>query len=189
MDLVLPLHPKLVHLPIALALLMPFLSAGLLFAWIKGLFPKRTWALVIGLQAVLLMSGIAALRTGEADEERVEKVTSEKLIKAHEEKAEVFVWGSGAVLLLTLAAGLLRQEKVAKGLAAAAVLGSVAVLGLGYRTGEAGGQLVYTHNAASAFTGPVASGADSAAGDTEKGGTEKGGKEGDEKKDHDDDDD
>ena len=35
----LPVHAIVVHLPIALAVLMPVLSAGLLAAWWRGLLP------------------------------------------------------------------------------------------------------------------------------------------------------
>lgn len=61
--------------------------------------------------------------------------------------------GSGVVLLLVLAAALLPDETNAKRLALAATLGTLAVLYLGYRVGEAGGELVYEHDAASVYGG------------------------------------
>lgn len=150
----LPLHPKLVHLPIALAVLMPLLSAGLLVAWITQALPRRTWLIVIVLQGLLLGSGIAALRSGEADEERVEAVVPEPAIEAHEEAATTFVVGSAVVLAIALAAGVIRNERGARAAAALAVAGTSIVLLLGYRTGDAGGRLVYQHGAASSFTDP-----------------------------------
>ncbi len=36
-----------------------------------------------------------------------------------------------------------------------ACLGTLLVFGLGYRTGEAGGRLVYEHGAAQAYAGPA----------------------------------
>jgi len=150
MDLV-PLHPKLVHLPIALAVLMPLVSAGLLAAWWRGLLPRRTWAVAVVLQVLLVGSGVAALRSGEADEERVEEVVAEGPIKAHEEAAEAFLWGAAVVLLAMLAAAAVPNERAARALAAAAAAGTLVVLFLGYRTGEAGGRLVYQHGAASVF--------------------------------------
>lgn len=146
-----PLHPKLVHLPIALAVLMPLLSFGLLAAWWRGALQRRTWILVIALQALLVGSGLLAMRSGEADEERVEQVVNEAAIEAHEEAAEIFVIGSGAVLVFALGAGLIRRERTAQGIAALAAVGTLGVLGLGYRTGQAGGELVYRHGAATAF--------------------------------------
>jgi uncharacterized membrane protein len=146
-----PLHPKLVHLPIALAVLVPLVSTGLLFAWWRGALQRRTWVVAIALQALLVGSGVLALRSGEVDEERVEQVVPEPAIEAHEEAAETFVGASVAVLALVLVAGLIRREPVARGLAALGVLGSLAVLGLGYQVGDAGGRLVYQHGAAAAF--------------------------------------
>jgi uncharacterized membrane protein len=61
----LPLHPKLVHLPIALAILMPMISGGLLLAWMKDLLPKRAWIVAVALQAVLVGSSVMAMRSGE----------------------------------------------------------------------------------------------------------------------------
>ncbi len=147
----LPLHPMIVHLPIALAVVMPMLSIGLLAAWWSGLMQRRTWMIAVVLQGLLLGSGVASLRTGEAEEDRVERVVAERLIEAHEEAADAFVWGAGAVLLLALAAAAVRNDANARRLAMVATFGTLVVLFLGYRTGEAGGRLVYTHGAADAY--------------------------------------
>lgn len=147
----LPLHPKLVHLPIALAVLLPLLSSGLLLAWWRGCFPKRSWVLVIAAQTMLVASGLIAMRTGEADEERVERVVPESALEMHEEHAEIFVWGSGAVLVMALVPLLLRDPRAAKIAALGTVVGTAAVFYLGFRVGETGGSLVYRHGAASAY--------------------------------------
>jgi hypothetical protein len=149
-------HPKVVHIPMALAVLMPLIAGGLVLAWWRGWLPWRGWLVAVGLQAVLLVSGLVALRTGEAEEERVERIVSESLIEAHEEAAEVFVWGSGAVLALMLAAAAFGQKRSGLPIAAVATLGTLVVLGLGYRTGQAGGSLVYEHGAAQAYGEPGA---------------------------------
>lgn len=145
-------HPKVVHIPMALGVLMPLIAAGLALAWWRGWLPQRGWLVAVGLQAVLLVSGVVSLRTGEEEEERVERVVSERLIEAHEEAAEVFVGGSGAVLALMLAAAALGKKRAGLPLAAVATLGTFVVLGLGYRTGQAGGSLVYQHGAAQAYS-------------------------------------
>lgn len=150
MDL-LPLHPKIVHLPIALAVLMPVMSAGLLAAWRAEFLPRRTWIIAVLLQGVLLASGIAGLRTGETEEDRVERVVAEQRIEAHEEAAERFVWAAGAVFVLAVAAAALRDEGHARRVAIATTLGTLLVLFLGYRTGETGGRLVYQYGAANAY--------------------------------------
>jgi uncharacterized membrane protein len=151
-----PLHPKLVHLPIALAVLMPFVSFGLAAAWWTGFLPRRAWLVAVALQAVLVVGALASLRTGDADEERVERVVAERFIDQHEEAAEAFTWAAGAVLLLALVPLALRDDRTARRVAAAAVLGTVVVTGLGYRVGEAGGRLVYRHGAAVAWSGGAA---------------------------------
>lgn len=147
-------HPKVVHLPIALGLLMPLVAGGLALAWWRGWLPRRAWTIAVILQAVLLASGIAALRTGDAEEAQVERVVAEHLIEAHEEAAEGFVLGSAVVLAVMLAAGFLGQRRAGLPLAAASLVGTLVVLGLGYRTGHAGGSLVYEHGAAQAYSRP-----------------------------------
>jgi len=146
-----PLHPMLVHLPIALAVLMPLVSFGLLIAWSKGALQRRTWVIAIVLQSLLVGTGIAALRSGEAEEDRVENVVAESAIEAHEEAAEGFLVGAGVVLGLALGATVIRRERVARTIAVLTSIGTLAVLGLGYRTGKAGGDLVYRNGAAAAY--------------------------------------
>ena len=95
-----PIHPLFVHLPIALASLMPLIAAGLLLTWHKGWLPRRAFAIAVILQVILVGSGIAARQTGEMDEERVEQVVREAAIEAHEEAADLFLYGAGGALLL-----------------------------------------------------------------------------------------
>ncbi len=90
----LPFHPKIVHLPMALGVLMPLIAIGILVAWWRGGLPRRAWIMVIILQTALAGSGLLAMNSGEADEEIVEHVVDESHIEAHEEKAEMFVWTS-----------------------------------------------------------------------------------------------
>lgn len=152
-------HPKLVHVPMALGVLMPLVAGGLLLAWWRNWLPRRGWFLAIGLQAILLASGALALRSGEAEEDRVESVVAERFIEEHEEAAELFVWASGGVLAAMLLAASLGSRPSGLPTASAATLGTLLVLGLGYRTGQAGGSLVYEHGAARAHAGSVAPGA------------------------------
>ena len=145
------LHPKIVHLPIALAVLMPILAGAVWLAWKQGSLPKRAWWLVVGAQIVLAVSGFASMQTGEHDEERVEHVVGDAALDKHEDAAKVFMAGTFGVLLLAGGALLVRREERARAVAAASVLGTLAVLALGYRVGQAGGALVYEHGAANAF--------------------------------------
>ncbi|MDP2054865.1 MAG: hypothetical protein Q8L75_14600 [Acidobacteriota bacterium] len=156
----LPLHPAIVHFPLGVAMLMPFIAAG--FAW--ALWTRRAgraaWIAVVVLQAALLGSSLVAINTGANDEERVERVVQASAIEAHEEAAEQFAWASGVTLLLAAVVLVFRRRELAGPLTAAVVIATIAVAGLGLRVGHAGGQLVYVHGAAAAYaaTGPAATG-------------------------------
>lgn len=150
----LPLHPLLVHLPMALAVVVPLIAVGVWFAWLRGLLPMRSWLIVVALQALLVGGGAMAMRSGEQDEERVERVVAERHIESHEDAATAFMVAAGIVLGLAVMAGgaMFRNETLGRILAGVATLGSIVVLGLGIRVGHGGGQLVYKHGAASAHT-------------------------------------
>jgi uncharacterized membrane protein len=153
-------HPKLVHLPMALAVLMPLVSGGVLLAWWRGWFDRRVWVLVFLLQAALVGSGALAMNTGEREEERVEQVVAEQHIEAHEEAAEVFVWASAGLLLLMAMPLVLSEGRGRQALSLGAFLGTLIVFALGYKAGEAGGRLVYEQGAAQVYVanGGVAGG-------------------------------
>ncbi len=148
-------HPKAVHVPMALGVLMPLIAGGVLLAWWRGWLPGRGWLLAVALQAILVGAGVVALRSGEAEEERVERVVAEQFIEEHEEAAEAFVWAAGGVLGLMVLAAVLGARPSGRLTAAAATLGTLVVLGLGYRTGHAGGSLVYERGAAQAYAQPA----------------------------------
>jgi len=154
----LPLHPRIVHLPIALSVLMPLVTSGLLLAWWRGWLPRKAWAVAVALQLALVVCGLVAIKTGEADEHQAETVVSERLIEAHEEAAKLLTAGAFVILLVAAGALALRAEGAARTVAALATAGTLAVLFLAYRTGEAGGRLVYVHGAARAWA-PGAPGA------------------------------
>ena len=149
-------HPKLVHLPIALAVLMPFISAALCLAWWRQWLPARAFFIAVVLQGVLVASGLLAEESGENDEERVERIVPEALIEAHAEAAETFVAASGVAFAVLLAAALAGRRRAGLPLALAGVATTCVVLWLGVRVGEAGGALVYEHGAAAAYTKPTA---------------------------------
>jgi hypothetical protein len=148
-------HPKLIHVPMALAVLMPLVAGGLLLAWWRRWLPWRGWTVAVALQTILLGSSVLALRTGQAQEDRVENIVPDAAIEQHEEAAEAFTWATGGVLAVMLLAAAFGSRRAGLPLAVAATVGTLVVTGLGYRTGEAGGQLVYQHGAASAYTAPA----------------------------------
>ncbi len=145
-----PLHPAVVHLPMALAVLVPILAGLCLAAIWRGLLPARAWAAIVLLQALLLGTAWVALETGEHEEERVERWVGEQHIEAHEEAAERFMLLAG-LTLLPIGAGLLPGRR-GFGARVAGTAAALAVLGAGAYVGHLGGELVYEHGAASAYT-------------------------------------
>ncbi len=145
-----PIHPAIVHLPIALAVLLPFFTlVGLVAIQTKAL-PQRAWAGVVFLGLILVLTSWMALETGEQDEERVEKVVAEQVIEEHEEAAEGFMV-LGAVLFFVTMAGLApgKAGLLARG---ASVVLALGVLASGIQVGHRGGALVYEHGAALAYS-------------------------------------
>jgi uncharacterized membrane protein len=137
----LPLHPAIVHVPLGLAFVLPFVSAGLALALWRRLASRRAWVLAVALQATVVAAGVAARWAGERDEERVERIVGEPAIEAHERAADAFLWGASIVLLVA-AAVLVLPSRAAVATAAAAALGTIAVAALAYGAGKAGGELV-----------------------------------------------
>jgi len=147
-----PLHPAVVHMPIALTLLVPLFAIGALFAIARGARVTRAWALTAAMLAALSLSVWVSLETGEDQEDRVEAVLPDHVLHTHEEAAESFFILSLAVLGVA-AVGLAngRTGSIARYTAAA---GTLALAVAGYNVGKSGGELVYEHGAASAYTTP-----------------------------------
>lgn len=146
----LPLHPAIVHVPLGLAMAVPLVAIGLALALWRGALPRRAFAVVVALQALLVGGAVVAMQAGERDEKQAETVISERLIEAHEERAEAFVWAAGAVLAASVAV-LALPAGIATAAAAVVAAGTLAVAALAVATGQAGGELVYRHGAASAY--------------------------------------
>lgn len=158
-----PLHPALVHLPLALAVLLP---AGALFAFLviaRGALPARFWATIVVLHALLAGSAYLAVETGENEEERVEQVVSEPAIEAHEEAAERFLWLAVGAAVIS-AAGLLPGTRGKAGRALTLAAGAI-VFAAALSVGHSGGALVYEHGAAQAYTGGATAAASDARGE------------------------
>lgn len=144
-----PLHPAVVHFPIALVVLLPLAALWALWAIRSKTGPRMAWAVPVALSALLTVSAFTALKTGEEQEDRVEAVVSEAAIHEHEERAELFLVLSGVVLLV-MAGGLLGGT-AGRASRLVATVGSVGLIAAGVLVGSSGGELVYEHGAAAAY--------------------------------------
>jgi uncharacterized membrane protein len=145
-----PTHPALVHVPLGLAFAVPIVALVLLLALWRGAVSRRSFAIVLLLQALLVGGALFALRAGLQEGERVARIVPDTALENHEERAERFVWTAAAVLG-GFAAVLVVPRRAAGPLAALATAGAFATAGLAYLTGKAGGELVYTYGAARAY--------------------------------------
>jgi len=144
-----PLHPALVHLPIALAMLLPLLALLALLAIARGWLPLRSWAAIVLLHAILAGSAWVAERVGHDEEEKIEDVVAKEPIHEHEEAGEFMVL-LGFLTLPVTAVGLLagRAGSAARALT---VVASLALAASAVRTGQLGGELVYRYGGAEVY--------------------------------------
>jgi uncharacterized membrane protein len=145
-----PLHPAVVHFPIVLVVLLPLAALGALLAIRRGARPLLAWTVPVAFAAALAGSAWLAVETGEGQEERVEEVVPESALEPHEEAAEQFLLISAGMLALA-ALGLV-PGPTARAVRLVALLAAVALPVAGWRVGHSGGELVYRHGAASAYT-------------------------------------
>ncbi len=147
----LPLHPIVVHFPIVLGSLLPLLAIGLWWAIKKWQWTPKVWALVSAVALIYTLAAATAVQLGEEDEEKVEKVISEKVIEEHEEAGELIPWLAGTLFLVSLGGFTVKYAKRAH--LAMIVLSLVALVPL-INAGHTGGELVYEHGAAFAHLSP-----------------------------------
>jgi uncharacterized membrane protein len=155
-----PLHPAIVHFPVVLAFLLPFFAVGAVWAIRRGARPRRAWSIPVAVAVALAASAWAAVETGQAQDERVERVVAEQPLSAHEEMAETFLAGSAGVALIA-AAGLF-GGLAGRAARVTAVVGSLALVVGAALVGHSGGQLVYRYGAANAYASGQAAPTDSA---------------------------
>ncbi len=151
MDLT-PLHPKIVHIPLALAIILPILNAVLTLSWWRQWLPRRVWLITACLHAVMTLGAFVAMQTGETDEHTAERVVSKHEIHEHEEAAELFLYASVIALLLALVAAIAEKERQALQFAIATTALSALCAFLAIDAGNHGGKLVYKYGAGRAFS-------------------------------------
>jgi uncharacterized membrane protein len=148
-----PLHPAIVHMPLAIAVLLPIGVIVALWAIHRSGAARPIWAVIVGLTLILAVSARVATSTGESQEDVVEGVVSHDAIHDHEEAGETFFITSLVVLGI---AGLgLANGRVGAAMRPLMLAATVAVVVAAVRVGGSGGRLVYEHGAASAYAGPV----------------------------------
>lgn len=145
-----PLHPALIHMPLALAVLAPLLGLACIYAISKGFLSQRSWAAVVLCQVLLVGSAWLAAEAGKADEARVREVVAERHIEAHEQAGMRFLLFASVAALLS-AGGLLPGGPGQTG-RLVGTLAAFGVLAAGVQAGQLGGDLVYRHGAVSAYT-------------------------------------
>lgn len=145
-----PLHPAIIHFPIVLMMLLPIVAGGALWAIRRGSNIRRAWTIPLIGAAALAASAWLSVETGQEQSERVERIVSEQPVETHEEAAELFLTLSGA-LLVVAAAGMIRGT-LGRSARVIATVGTVGLALAGVRVGSTGGELVYTHGAANAYT-------------------------------------
>lgn len=145
-----PLHPAVVHFPIVLMVLVPLFMIGALVAIRRGARPPLAWSLAVAGAALLSASAWVAVQTGESEEDRVENAAGDAAVEAHEEPAERFLMLSGVLVVLTLAG--FAPGTAGRAARVVALAGSFGLAAAGAQVGHTGGELVYRHGAAAAYT-------------------------------------
>jgi uncharacterized membrane protein len=145
-----PLHPLIVHFPIALTFILPLMILVCALMIKKNKMTPKGWFIVVGLQMAIVGGGYISLETGETEEHEVEKGVSKKLIHEHEEAAEVFVGSAVVALVLSLGAYFVKRELGFKLKLVVFVISLISCY-LVFKAAELGGELVYKHGAFNAY--------------------------------------
>lgn len=136
----LPMHNALVHLPLGLSIGAAILALALAAAIWRNWLPGRALALLALLQALVLIGGALAFRSGK---EAGEQAEDEATVEQHEERAEAFLWVDGVALAISAAAFAARRRDFSRWGAVAAAVAAVAAAGAGIRAGKAGGAIAH----------------------------------------------
>lgn len=137
-----PLHPLVVHIPIAFALTSPILGIAALVMTRRGNSSRSIWVLNVVWQVLLAASTYGAMAAGEIDRGRVEERVGKDLVDWHERAATI-------VLISSIASAALAALAAKKGgvFEGALIVLQFGILTAAVITGKLGGELVYVHGA------------------------------------------
>lgn len=141
-----PLHPAVVHIPIAIAIILPVLITLSMVLIRRGTTQGVAWLPVAVLSFFLFSGALLAQNTGESEEEAAEEIVEEQYIEEHEEQAELFTIVAGVLFAVSIRGLAGRQIGNWSRIGAAGV--SILLVVLAFQTGHSGGELVYKHGAA-----------------------------------------
>jgi uncharacterized membrane protein len=107
-----PLHPAIVHLPIGVALVAPFVLAGLFVIGRRDPSARGPWWVGAGVLAAVAVGCIAAGTTGESDAERLlGDPALRAAIEAHDAAATRFTIAACLAAFVALVGGVLRAPR------------------------------------------------------------------------------
>ena len=150
-----PLHPLLVHAPLVLGVLAPFVALALWAAIAGRYLHHRIWWLVVVLHAVAFGGAVLAVKTGHVEHDRIETVVDHDKVEVHEERGENYRLALGVGLALSLLTGLaFADRKWGMRLGGVTVLAGFAAAWLGLGVGHSGSLLVYREGAANYYVDP-----------------------------------
>lgn len=145
-----PFHPAIVHLPLGVSILLPGLAFLAMVAIWRGWVPKRTWWVIVGLQALMVTGAFMGHQTGEKEKDLVGGIVDDAPVEEHEAAADLFVQASMGAFVVSFAVAFASASRLAPLAHLLVVALSLVLLVLGMRAGHLGGRLVYVHDAAQA---------------------------------------
>lgn len=141
----LPLHPMLVHLPIVLTIILPFLALFISIAISRETLTRLSWFFVVFLALINVSTTYVAAEFGERDEKIVESVVTKHVIHEHEEQAELALYANAGMAAFAFLAWMLPAS--VKLLFAFLAFAPIYLIGV---AGHSGAELVYKYNAGQA---------------------------------------
>ena len=142
------LHPFFVHLPIAIAILLPFfIGSAMMFYRKNQENANQIWYFTAVAMVIMAIFTIFSLMSGKPAEEILEKLINEEAIETHEDMGELFgivtLATTGLALFLFIFKGKLRQTFMYVLFALSLVL-----MVMGLYTGKTGGEVGHAEGGA-----------------------------------------